>query len=347
MTGDLLFYGAYGYTGRLVTERAVARGLSPILAGRNADRVEALARQYGLRWRAFDLGNRAAPELADVSTVLNMAGPFSRTAVPMAEACLQSGTNYVDITGEITVFEALHALGDRAIDSGIVLLPGAGFDVVPSDCLAAHLHRRLPAAQSLHFVIGGLNKLSRGTAKTGLESIAYGTKVRRDGDVVTLPKTPRGTSDLGHGLRATIGVSWGDVATAFYSTGIPNIEVYFESTPDMARMASLPSVLRWLLKTALGQWVGRRAIDRMPPGPNLEQRDRARAILQAEADDANGTTVISRMETPEAYKLTSMTALDIAERLARGEVSPGYHTPSSAFGADYILGFSGVSRTDL
>ena len=345
---DLLLYGAYGYTGRLVTAEAARRGLPVILAGRDPAKVEALAGEHRLPWRAFDLQGGGGPEVLEgVSAVLNLAGPFSKTAAPMVDLCLAAGAHYVDITGEISVFEALHARGGEAAAAGVVLLPGAGFDVVPSDCLAAHLHRRLPSATSLQLVIGGLDDLSRGTAKTGLESIAAGTKVRRGGRIVTLDEMPRGTADLGSGLKPTVGVTWGDVATAYYSTGIPDIDVFFEANAQMERMANMPAPLRWFMGTGAGQWLGGRAIDRMPAGPSEEVRETVRAVLVGEARDAGGAAVVSEMTTPEAYKLTSLTALETARRVAEGQAAPGYHTPSTAFGPDFVLSFSGVSRRDL
>ena len=344
--GRLLLYGAYGYTGRLVTERVRAKGMDAIVAGRDEGRTRALAARQHLDARAFDLADAAA-HFDGVTTVLNLAGPFSKTARPMVDACLARGVNYVDITGEIAVFEALHARGNEAGAAGVVLLPGAGFDVVPSDCLAAHVHRRLPGATELQLAIGGLSDISRGTARTALESIDAGTLARRDHDIVVLAPTPRGTADFGKGLRPTIGMSWGDVATAYYSTGIPDIDVMFEASPEVQRMANLPPVARRFMASRLGQWLGGKAIDRMPAGPGESVRESARGFLIGEARDRDGNVAVAELEPPEAYKLTAMTALEAALRIDRGDVKPGYHTPSTAFGPDFILGFPGVSRRDL
>ena len=142
--GSLLVYGAYGYTGELVARRAVERGLSPILAGRDSERVVRVARELGCEWRAFPLSDPDALRkgIRGAAVVVHCAGPFSRTAAPMAEACVDERAHYLDVTGEIPVFEALVALGPAARNVGVMLLPGAGFDVVPTDCLAVHLVRR-------------------------------------------------------------------------------------------------------------------------------------------------------------------------------------------------------------
>ena len=346
MAEAILIYGAYGYTGQLIARRAAALGLRTILAGRDAERVRPLATGHDMEWRAFTL-DKAAAHFGDIAAVLNVAGPFSRTAAPMVDACLATGTHYVDVTGEIGVFEALHERDAAARRAGIVILPGAGFDVVPSDCLAAYVHRRLPGATELQLVIGGMDEMSRGTARTAVESLGAGTAVRIDGAIRYLSRTPRGSADLGQGLRPTFGVSWGDVATAYWSTGIPNIEVFFEIGTGMERAARAPDALMRLMGSAPGRWFANRLIDRMPPGPDEAAREAGRAIIIAEVRDSEGGHVAARLDTPEPYRLTAATALEIARRVAGGEAQAGYQTPAAAFGPSFILGFAGVTRQDL
>jgi short subunit dehydrogenase-like uncharacterized protein len=345
----IMIYGATGYTGRLLAEHAVAQGLRPILAGRDAEKLRPLAGLLGLTWRAARLddpdGLRAA--LADVAVVIHAAGPFSKTARPMAGACIAAGTHYSDITGEISVLEALAARDPDAKAAGIVLLPAAGFDVVPSDCLAAHVAARLPGATRLRISIGGFGGFSRGTARTMAEGIAWGTRVRRGGRIVELPSPPRGSADFGRGPRRTVGLGWGDVSSAWYSTGVPDIDVYFEAFPAMAAAAGLPAGLRRIIAGRTAQRLINRGIDRLPEGPSAAARASARSTFLAEAWDATGRRVVSRMETPEGYTLTVRTALEVARRLAAGAVAAGFHTPVTAFGADFILGFTDVVRTDL
>src|SRR6187402_1304471 len=105
----------------------------------------------------------------------------------MVDACLAERVPYLDITGEIAVFEAAAARDAEAKAAGVVLLPGAGFDVVPSDCLAAHLKRRLPSATSLALAFQVLGGVSRGTATTAVENLARGGMVRRAGKLVAVP----------------------------------------------------------------------------------------------------------------------------------------------------------------
>jgi len=350
VTKPFLIYGATGYTGKLAAGHARERGLSPVLAGRDEGRLAKVAELLGLERRVFGLDDpdRVREGIRGVAAVLHVAGPFSATSRPMADACIAAGIHYVDVTGEIEVFEALAARHDEAGSAGVMLLPGAGFDVVPSDCLAAHVAARLPGARRLRISIGGDLGVSRGTAKTMVEGAAHGTRVRRGGRIVELVRPPRASADFGAGPRETIGVGWGDVATAWRTTGIPDIEVHFEATPRLARAAAMPRLVRRLLAVgAVRRFVQRRIDRRLPPGPTPERRARSRVVLVAEAWDDRGARVASRLETPEAYTLTAATAIEIVRRAASGAVRPGFRTPASACGADFVLSFPGTSREDL
>jgi len=347
---SFLIYGANGYTGRLAAEHAVAFGLRPVLAGRRRDDVEALAKRLNLECRVFDLGSKKGilDGIRGTSAVLHAAGPFSATSRPMVDACLESGIHYVDVTGEIAVFEAIADRDRDAKAAGVMLLPGAGFDVVPSDCLASHVKQRLPEATRLRLSIGGLGGVSRGTALTMLERVGRGTLVRREGRLVERAGAPRATVDFGAGLRPAIGMSWGDVATAWRSTGIPDIEVYFEASPKLVRVVRWSRLLRPLLSIGLvSGFLEAQVRRRIPSGPTAERRARSRSVIVAEAwNDATGASVRSRLVTAEAYTLTAWTAVEIAKRASSGGAVPGYQTPATAFGADFILAFPGTTRDD-
>ncbi len=138
------------------------------------------------------------------------------------------GAHYLDITAEIDVFEGLLARDAEAMRAGVTLMPGVGFDVVPSDCLAAHLKRKLPDATHLTIYLTAGFNASRGSLKTMIEGIADGVRARRNGRLVTLARPDTGSCNFGKGLRPTIQIPWGDLSTAFHSTGIPNIEVHVE-----------------------------------------------------------------------------------------------------------------------
>ena len=350
MIGKWMIYGANGYTGELTARAAVARGLRPILAGRSQSALEPLARELGLERRVFGLEDPKEVDagIAGAALVLHCAGPFSRTARPMADACLRNKAHYLDITGEIPVFEALRARDAEAQAAGVMLLPGAGFDVVPSDCLAAHLKRRLPSAT--HLVLGFYSGAgwSRGTATTMAENIVKGGVIRRDGRFVPVPAAWKARAiDFGRGPRTCVTIPWGDVSTAYHSTGIPNIEVYMAAPTSMRAGLLISRSLGWLLRNATVQRLLKARIRSGPPGPSAVRRESARAVLWGEVTDAGSGRAAARMQTPEGYTLTVLTSLAIVERVLRGDAPVGFRTPSSAYGPDFVLSVPGVSREDL
>ena len=277
-----LIYGATGYTGRLCAAHALERGLGPVLAGRSPGKLRPLAESLGLEWRTFGLEPSPA-QLQGIRAVLHAAGRSSATAAPMAAACIAAGVHYCDIIGEIDVFEALAGWNARARDAGVMLLPGAGFDVVPSDCLAAHVATRLPGATRLRLSIGSLSKASRGMM-TMLEGIGTGVRVRRGGAIMQGDPQLRRTADFGAGARNTVGVPWGDVSTAWRSTGIRDIKVFFEATRDIETMSRLPAVARrFLAQGPVLRFLQRQVDRRLPPGPTDEERANDRAAILAEA----------------------------------------------------------------
>ncbi len=351
MSGAFLLYGAYGYTGALIAEEAVRRGMQPILAGRNAERLQAQAAALGRPYRVCALDDAAALDaaLTDVPLVLHCAGPFILTAPPMVTACLRTGTHYLDITGEIPVFEALARRDAEARQAGIMLLPGVGFDVVPSDCLAAHLKRRLPTATHLELAFMGVGGgISHGTASTALHNLSNRGMVRREGRLTPVPLgTPSREVDFGRGPRRVHAIPWGDVSTAFYSTGIPNITVYTRLPRGATPMLALTRPLLPMLRLRpVHRWL-QRLVDARITGPSEEARARGRSLLWGEVRDGHGRRAAARMETPESYQLTALTALAAVERVLAGEAPPGFQTPARAYGPDFILSIPGVRREEL
>lgn len=350
MSPRFLIYGANGYTGALVAREAARRGLSPVLAGRDESKVAPLAEELNFEHRAFGLDDAARLDagLAGVAAVLHCAGPFSRTSRPMADACLRARAHYLDITGEIAVFESLAARDREARDAGVMLLPGVGFDVVPSDCLAAHLRRRLPTATRLKLAIGGAGRLSRGTLTTMVENVHRGGMIRRGGRLTPVPAGWKTREvDFGRGPVKATTIPWGDVSTAFHSTGIPDVEVY-AAAPAAARIfmkASRP--FKGLLASATVQAFLKRRIQKLPPGPSEEELRGGASFVWGEVEDDSGARRASRLRGPESYALTVRTGLAAVARVLEGDHAPGFQTPSRAYGPDFVLGIEGVAREDL
>jgi short subunit dehydrogenase-like uncharacterized protein len=266
----------------------------------------------------------------------------------MVDGCIVAGVHYLDITGEIDVFEGLALMGERARQAGVMLMPGAGFDVVPSDCLAAHLKRRLPDATSLTLAFQAIGQPSHGTATTMVENVHRGGMIRRDGKLVSIPSaSPCREIDFGKGPVTTMCIPWGDVSTAWVSTGIPNIEVFMAAPAGLRWMAKASRYMGGVMGSNFVQGLLKKQIDAGPAGPNAEQRQRGASHLWGEVRNATGQTATSRMDTVEGYSLTAVTAWDIAKRTANGAAQPGFATPSLVFGADYILNFAGTKRLDL
>jgi saccharopine dehydrogenase (NAD+, L-lysine-forming) len=338
-----MLYGANGYTGRLIAELAVARGERPILAGRASEKIAPLAARLGLEHRCFGLDD-AEEALKDVDVVAHCAGPFSATSAPMVRACLASGTHYVDITGEIDVFETIAKQDEAAKTAGVVLLPGAGFDVVPTDCLAALLAAQLPSATHLDLAFIVQGGASPGTAKTSVEGSSGGGRARVDGELRTVPISHRRrTAAFRSGARDVGSIPWGDVSTAYRSTGIPNITTF---TVVPAVLGQLHAIFAPLLRTPLVRQLGRFVVDEFVNGPDERKRQRSRSEFFGEVSDADGNRVSLAMTGPNAYRLTADSTLRAVLKLVAGGVPAGSHTPSSAFGADFVRELDGIVLGD-
>lgn len=350
MADPILIYGANGYTGTLAARRAVEVGLKPVLSGRNAEAVKKLAAELGCEARPVALTDpkALAQALDGVRVVLHCAGPFIQTSAPMVEACLEKRAAYLDITGEIDVFEHLAQLGAKAAERGVTLLPGVGFDVVPTDCLAAHLSRRMPNAARLTLALRAVSQASRGTTRSALTMLQNGAWVRRNGTLVQVPLGSKSRDiDFGNGPRKVSIAPWGDVATAFHSTGIPNIETYLSVPKSAQWLQPFANVALPLLGTSLGKKAAEAYVRRLPEGPDETQRRTGKSLIYGEVEDVVGARLASRLTCPEAYGFTAITAVAAAQGVLAGKAKPGFQTPALAFGADWVLGFEGVSREDV
>ncbi len=352
MSGALAVYGANGYTGELAAREAAARGLAPILCGRRRPAVETLAGELGLPARVFALDDPAALArgLDGVAALLHCAGPFVRTSHPMVDACLAAGVHYLDITGEIEVFEAIFARDTEARARGVVLLPGVGFDVVPSDGLARRLAEALPDAVRLDlgFAPSG-GSWSRGTLVTALEGAGRGGAVRRDGRLRPLlsGSLSRQIEFVpGHPTTA-MAIPWGDWATAYRTTGIPDITTWFGvgrgRAAALRRCARLEPLLGFAPLKRLLQAAVRATIE----GPDAATRAAARVRLWGRAEAADGRAVEARLEIPEGYRFTALAAVECLRRVGAGEVEPGAWTPSRALGARFVDALEGVTGGEV
>ena len=329
-----LIYGATGYTGRRTAERAVAMGMKPVLAARRAAEVQALAEHLGLTWEVFDLSdaNAVAKSLSKYSTVLHCAGPFIDTWQTMIEACIAAGTHYLDITGEVDVYEGLAAHEAAAQKAGMMIMPAVGFDMVPGDCLALALKERMPDADTLEIGYSFDGTITRGSIRSALKAFTPDAQARRGNQMVRLnaPQVRRfdfGPDSAG-GEVDCYSNTFGDVSIGWRTTRIPNVTAYLHITQAFQKLASLASEAD---------------IQKLPEGPSDEELRTYSAFIVGEVRNAAGKICRARMTTPQVYAVTFPLAATIAQRVHEGAAKPGFQTPAAMFGKDFILDFDGCS----
>lgn len=344
-----LIYGAYGYTGELIARRAVDCGHEPVLAGRNRKELKRVATALDCPFHTVPLGasEQLRSVLSEMEVVVHCAGPFVKTVGPMVAACLQTGTHYLDITGEIPVFQALRDRGEEAQENGVMLLPGIGFDVVPTDCLARFLSEQEPAASTLELAVENRGGLSKGTLKSAIEHMDMGGYVRRNGELVHAPLAAQTrTVDFGQGPRTVVSIPWADLISADRSTGISNVTVYISLPPLARRVLQLVPYLRWILDWPFIKRLLQVAVDRLVSNPSAETREAGSTRVWARVRTDDGERRTARLEGPEAYTFTARSAVQAVERVQEGTAPAGYQTPATAFGSSFVRDIDGVTWHD-
>ena len=347
----LIIYGSYGYTGQLIVRDCQAKKIAVILAGRNREALEKQHQQTGYPFEVVDVNDATGLRnlLSKGETVLHCGGPFRFTAKAMVDACLQTKTHYTDITGEFQVFELLAGYHDRAKQAGIMLMPGTGFDVVPSDCLAVHLKNRLPDATHLRLAFAMVpSGMSRGTKKSMTESLGYGG-MTRIAHVLTPFTLGQDTLQLDFGSFTTLTtrIQWGDISTAWRSTAIPNIEVFAAASPSAVRNLKISNSLGWLLRNRTVKNFLLKQIDKGKAGPSETNLNTGKCYLRGEVWDDSGNKKISLLNGPNAYLLTAKTALLITEKILAGNFIPGYQTPAMCYGEHLVMEIDGMELRDI
>ncbi|GAB4235238.1 MAG: saccharopine dehydrogenase NADP-binding domain-containing protein [Ekhidna sp.] len=345
----VLVYGAYGYTGRLIVDELLKKGIQPVVAGRDEDKTRAFADSHDLSHLIFEVDEREKilKALSGIEVLIHCAGPFVHTAQEMVEACLATNTHYLDITGEYQVFDLVQKYDELAKEKGIMLMPGAGFDVVPSDCLAKKLHKCMPDATDLKLAFmskGG--RLSRGTTKTMIENLGDPQVIRKNGEYAyELMGNSTRMVNFGDFENLTMGITWGDISTAFRSTGIPNIEVFSGTTEEQLSKVRKIGKFSFLLKSKLVKTFLKGKLDRKPDGPSSENREESKMYLWGQV--SNGAKVVeARLHTPNGYTLTAKTSVLITRKIMSGDFRSGYQTPSEAYGEDLITEVEGCHWVD-
>ena len=260
-----------------------------------------------------------------MTAVLNCAGPFASTARPLMEACISSGVHYLDITAEYKVYALAESLSERAAAAGVMLLPGVGWDVVPSDCLALYVAAKVEQPQSLRIALQVANSMSRGSATSVGEILGVGLLVRADGVIVPKPDAAPERFDFGAGPVDSVPLSFGDLITAWKSTGIPNISMFVNMKENV-----LPA-----------------GVAAMAEGPSLEERTANPASFVVAVTGIDGTVVRARMDTVNGYTYTPMVAIEALRLLVAGQAKFGFQTPASVFGAGFAGSIADTRVIDM
>ncbi len=343
-----LLYGANGYTGELIARYAKVYELQPILAGRRRDTIEPMAQKLGLPFRVFDLNDTTAlyAALKEVKVVLHAAGPFQHTAKQMVEACLQTGTHYLDINGDISVFEMIKTYDDAAKNAGVMLMPGVGFDVVPTDCIALQLKNIMPDATTLQLAFATLGGgLSHGTATTMANKIGEGGAVRVNGKIAKTSLGKNGMMvDFGMKKLFVMSIPWGDISTAHFTTGIPNIETFTGIKKKTYYLLKFQFLFNWILRTTFVRNIIHKKINSLPAGPTDEQRAKAIGFVWGQATNVDGKAATVRITGPEGYTITLHSSLLIIQKSLAGNVKAGYQTPSLVYGENFVFEIPGVKK---
>jgi short subunit dehydrogenase-like uncharacterized protein len=327
MTPTILIYGATGYTGKLASLRARDSQLSFEIAGRNPEQVAKLANQLDVPFRVFSLDDPVALHagLAGMTAVLNCAGPFASTARPLMEACIAGGVHYLDVTAEYRVYALAESLSERATAAGVMLLPGVGWHVVPSDCLVLYVAAKVAQPQSLRIAFQVADTMSRGSAATVGEMRSVGLLVRADGIIVAKLDAAPERFDFGVGPVDSVPVSFGDLVTAWKSTGIPNISMFVNMKKNV-----LPA-----------------GVAAVAEGPSLEERTANPASFVVEVTGIDGTVVRARMDTVNGYTYTPMVAIEALRLLAAGQAKFGFQTPATVFGVGFAASIADTRVIDM
>ncbi len=343
-----ILYGVNGYTGVLLAEEAIKKKLHPIIAGRSKEKVAPIAGRLDLDHLIFDLHDDAKliEIFKDCDLILNAAGPFMHTSRNIVKACLKTRTHYLDITGEIPIFEENFTLNQQAIDSEIAIISGVGFDVVPTDCIARYTSKKIDDPTQLEIGVAGLTTFSRGTLKTVVESLPSGILMRREGKLEKRDGGPfRDKIRFYDKERPVVPVSWGDLATSYRTTRIPNITVYMPPSKELAHILKTPKNDGGNHHKGSGQENLVRWIERNVYGPDEEARLKGAAHVWASVSNKAGDQAETWLETIEPYRFTYMSGIKAVERVLKSELK-GTLTPSLAFGEDFILEFPDTTRHD-
>ena len=325
---NIVLYGANGYTAKLFAKYLIEKGIQPILAGRSK-KVEKVGMELNSPIRIFTIDD-AAQYLEDVDVLVNFAGSFSITQDKLIEACLQSKTHYLDIAGEFDEIENAHKYDIQARQAGIVVLPAAGFGVVPTDVAAKIACNQIENPTHLSIAFATVGGVSRGTLKTVLKDVQKSGQILIDGQYQTAKpaQSEIKVSVLGKAFKAVYNPWRADLYTAKLSTGVKNIETYSEFPGFVVSM--MKGRLNWLRSLILN-----RLINFLPEGSTPKQLETGSTYVKAIAKNEKGEKGIVELKGAEAYLFTAQTVHKMIELITNQNDKVGFLTPSM-LGTDWL-----------
>jgi short subunit dehydrogenase-like uncharacterized protein len=330
--------GATGVTGRLILERAVAKGLRPTLLGRDKAKLETLARPHGLETAAIDVTDAASltAALAGRRLVLNAAGPFAKTSAPVIAAALAAGCDYLDVDGEIDPFAALLNRHSEACARGVALVGGVGFGVAAGDGLAAQVVAKLGGADRLRLAIDVASGYATASvADSTLAVLGAGGREISGGELRARPigrftwreTLPDATS------RPFASAPLAEIVAIQHALGVPEIVAGAPMSLAQAFALRLMSpALPYLLtaqpiRRALANTGGHSGAD------DGKSSLISRVFVTAWKD---GKTASLTLEAGEGFSTAADIAVAAVERALSHRPSRGAHTPSTAFGREFV-----------
>lgn len=316
-----LVYGT-GSLSNLGLRQAKAVGLPVILGGRNHARVRELAGAMDMPYRVFDLSGDLRPVLAGVAGVINLAGPYSETARILMEACLNSGSHYVDASNEFDVHKTGWSLSALAQSRGVAVVAGAGMGTWFSELLVNEIVRELgqmPDSATILTLPSGAKIKSAGVAASHNVVLAspgifihegYEQSVHGVDRVVGLPEW------VGH--PSGVIIATGDATAIHQSSHIPSVRTMaVMDTPTALLKEALPSLITKFNQTAVNRRMGEAAD--VNPVPDPEQ---VRVKLMAEVVSGDGRSLKGRLQagsgTVAAAEVAIATAFLISDRKFSG-----------------------------
>ena len=255
---------------------------------------------------------------------------------------------HIDITGEIEVFRYCKSLHQDALNAGVIFCPGVGFDVIPTDCIAMALNEVLPNADEL--ILGfesTAKKMSPGTMATSIESLGFGGKIRKDGKIKKVPLAYRSAElNFGNGRKNMATIPWGDVATAYYSTKIPNISVYIPMEKKQIKSMKRYNFFSFLLRTKFVINFLKNRVKAKIKGPSSDERSESKMYVWGRIKKDH-KVYEGKLITKNGYEVTADGSLEVINFVQNNEINPGYYTPSLLCGKSLIEVLPGSSKINI